>query len=81
MRLIAAPRSNDHTVGGWYTITGCSPLLFDDCGGLDDGGDNDEYGSESDGMVSEDADRSREGEGERSERDAAMMWDLGMCSG
>jgi hypothetical protein len=47
--------------------------LFDDCGGLDDGGDNEEYGSESDGMVKEEADKSREGEGERSEREADMV--------
>ena len=39
-------------------ITGRSPLLFEDCGGLDDGGDNEEYGSESDGIVNWDAERS-----------------------
>lgn len=39
-------------------MTGCSPLLFDDCGGDDEGGDNEEYGSESDGIVRPDAERS-----------------------
>lgn len=39
-------------------IMGRSPLLFDDCGGLEEGGDRDEYGSESDGMVSWEADKS-----------------------
>ena len=39
-------------------ITGWSPLLFEDCGGLDDGGDNEENGSESEGIVSCDAERS-----------------------
>lgn len=68
-RLIAAPLINDHIVGGWYIITGCSPLplLFDDdCGGLDEGGERDEYGSESEGIVRPEAERSRDGEGERS---------------
>jgi len=58
-RLIAAPLNIDHTVGGLYMMTGASPLLFDeDCGGEEDGGDSDEYGSESDGMVSCEAERS-----------------------
>lgn len=62
-KFIAAPRSNDQNVGGWYIITGCSPLLFEDCGGDDEGGDSDEYGSESDGKVKPDADRSCGGDG------------------
>ena len=33
-------------------------MLFDDCGGEDEGGDNDEYASESDGIVRPEADRS-----------------------
>ena len=43
-RFIAAPRSIDQIVGGWYRTTGKpSPwLLEDDCGGEDDGGDSDE---------------------------------------
>jgi hypothetical protein len=67
-RLMAAPLNIDHTVGGWYIMTGCcSPLLLDDdCGGLEEGGERDEYGSESEGMVRPEAERSREGEGERS---------------
>jgi len=51
-KFIAAPLSRDQNVGGWYIITGCSPLLFEDCGGEEDGGDNEEYASESDGIVS-----------------------------
>lgn len=39
-------------------MTGCSPLLLEDCGGEDEGGDSDEYGSESDGRVRPDAERS-----------------------
>jgi hypothetical protein len=41
---MAAPRSIDQTVGGWYMTTGKpSTLLFnDDCGGEDEGGDSDE---------------------------------------
>ena len=60
-RFIAAPRSNDQIVGGWYMITGRSafPLLFvEDCGGEEDGGESEEYGSESEGMVSPEAERS-----------------------
>jgi hypothetical protein len=38
-------------------MTGRS-LLFEDCGGEDDGGDIEEYGSESDGIVKPDAERS-----------------------
>jgi hypothetical protein len=42
-RFIAAPRSIDHTVGGWYMTTGePSPLLFDDRGGEVEGGESDE---------------------------------------
>lgn len=44
-------------------MTGCSPLLLDDWGGEDEGGDNEEYGSESEGMVRPDAERSCGGEG------------------
>lgn len=44
-------------------MTGCSPLLLDDWGGEDEGGDNEEYGSESDGIVRPDAERSCGGEG------------------
>jgi hypothetical protein len=63
-RFIAAPRSIDHIVGGWYMTTGePSPLLFDDRGGEDEGGESDEYGSESDGMVRPEAERSWGGEG------------------
>lgn len=32
-------------------ITGCPPLLSEDCGGEDEGGESEEYGSESEGMV------------------------------
>ena len=41
---MAAPRSIDQTVGGWYKTTGePSPLLFEeDWGGEDEGGDSDE---------------------------------------
>lgn len=50
---MAAPLNIDQTVGGSYMITRCSPLWFEeDWGGLDEGGDSDEYGSESDGIVS-----------------------------
>jgi hypothetical protein len=64
-KFIAAPRSIDHTVGGWYMTTGePSPWLFDDdCGGEDEGGESDEYGSESEGMVRPEAERSGGGEG------------------
>ncbi len=57
---MAAPRSIDQTVGGWYKTTGePSPLLFEeDRGGEDEGGDSEEYGSESDGMVMPEAERS-----------------------
>lgn len=71
-RFIAAPLNNDQTVGGWYIITGCSPLLFD-CGGEDEGGDNDEYGSESEGSVRPDADRSCGGDGNCSSR--SLLYD------
>lgn len=37
---------------------GCSPFVFDDCGGDVEGGDNEENGSESDGMVICDVERS-----------------------
>lgn len=60
---MAAPRSKDQKVGGLYIITGCSPLLFDDCGGEDEGGDREEYASESDGRVKPDAERSCGGDG------------------
>jgi hypothetical protein len=62
---MAAPRSIDQMVGGWYMTTGKpSPLWFDDdCGGEDDGGDSDEYGSESEGMVRPEAERSCAGDG------------------
>jgi hypothetical protein len=46
--------------------------VLEDCGGLDEGGDNDEYGSESDGMVSDDAERSRVGDGEWSVREVMV---------
>jgi len=62
---MAAPRIIDQTVGGWYMTTGDrSPLLFEeDCGGEDEGGESDEYGSESEGMVRPDAERSWGGDG------------------
>jgi len=45
-------------------MTGRSPLLLDeDCGGDDEGGDKDEYGSESEGIVRPEAERSKGGEG------------------
>ena len=40
-----------------------SPLLFDDRGGDDEGGERDEYASESEGMVRPEAERSCGGEG------------------
>ena len=54
-------------------MTGCSPLLFDDCGGLDEGGDIEEYGSESDGMVNWEPERSCGGDGESLSGLEAMM--------
>lgn len=42
MRFMAAPLSIDHIVGGWYIITGCAPLLSDDWGGEEEGGERDE---------------------------------------
>lgn len=42
-RFIAAPRSIDQKVGGWYRTTGeASPWLLEDDWGGDDGGDSDE---------------------------------------
>jgi hypothetical protein len=44
---MAAPLNKDQTVGGWYMMTGRSPLwLVEDWGGLDEGGDSEENGSE-----------------------------------
>jgi hypothetical protein len=40
-----------------------SPLLFDDRGGEDEGGERDEYASESEGIVRPEAERSCGGEG------------------
>lgn len=62
-RFMAAPLNMDQTVGGWYIITGRSPLLLEDCGGDEDGGDSDEYASESEGIVNWEVERSCGGEG------------------
>ncbi len=45
-------------------MTGCVPLLSDDWGGDEEGGESDEYASESEGMVSCDPERSGGGEGD-----------------
>jgi hypothetical protein len=54
--------------------SGRSLLLFEeDCGGLDEGGDSDEYGSESDGMVSWELESSGgEGDCSRSSREVMV---------
>lgn len=44
-------------------MTGCPPLLFEESGGDEDGGDIEEYGSESEGIVKPEAERSCGGEG------------------
>lgn len=60
-RLMAAPRNKDQKVGGWYIITGWElDVLFCKSGEEDDdvGGLRDEYGSESEGIVTPEAERS-----------------------
>lgn len=47
---------------------------MDDCGGEEDGGDNDENCSESEGIVNCDVDRSRVGEGDCSRREDMVMF-------
>jgi hypothetical protein len=55
-------------------MTGCPPLLLNDCGGLEEGGDIDEYGSESDGIVSPELDRSGgDGDCSRSVREVIVV--------
>lgn len=53
-------------------MTGWEPLLSEDWGGDEDGGDNEENGSESDGIVNWDPERSCGGEGDWSECEAMV---------
>ncbi len=80
---MAAPLIKLQNVGLLYITTFCSWLsllllliLEDDCGGEVDGGESDENGSESDGMVRLEADRSWGGDGSSSEGGDGALLDI-----